>query len=657
MESVEEILMPRVGVYNGGAAPAPGVGNTTQRLMIVRVCALCIALTMVLGFPAQAWEFKMRTEFEYRLRYFSRIGDKDLFGQASVQEGGISAAGIGFAGPIWYSLSRDRAVAAANANVAAPRLIVRGGFARYDCDAQIADMRMTFYPSIIVNRALSWYMTITAGGFRHKFAMTGMTGDSMDVVTNVGYSVGTIPLPAPFDFIDQWIVAPTSTLTTLNYEVAAGIPPFERYYMSQTSDSAFSTASIFSIEQMKAVINTPIGYISLGTKDFPIGIGATFARNSREESIYLAVPNGPLTFSLLVFPGEPPRHGELYRVATGYNTIPDGGLKSHHFIGLVTQYHSGTGEIGLGAFHQTAHLSKGYVTPRANTDHDFFQGLVWAKFNNGRLFCNGELSWTEANIRRSYRDDPVVVPKVSLEGYHWITEFGFILGPVKSSLMLARASGPVLTGNAGVTRFPYPNPTKIYIPLNINYQALEPYEYLMFRGYGGGNSFAGRPHTTLMNPDGSGEMGDAYAYAGRVDLSVAANLNVWASYIWAHRLEVNGFYAGQAGSFITDNPTYYGSGDFTAAAAQLWKSRNGYGPIANPFPDDGFIGWEAGVGVDWGLLDGLTFRMRYAYWQPGAWFDQAYKAYTATPWGVLGEGLMVGRSPIHAFETTILMEL
>jgi hypothetical protein len=475
----------------------------------------------------------------------------------------------------------------------------------------------------------------------------------------VGYSWFQTSLPG-FPGILQWYALPTSSTTTLRYEVSAGIPPYERYYMSQTSDSALSTAALFSIEQIKAVISTPIGFVSVGTKDFPIGTGATFARNTREECIYFLAPNGPLTHSFLIFPAEPSRRGDILTGLTGFYAIPDSGLKANYYIGLITQYDSGTGELGVGLFKERAHLSKGYATVRSNLDHDFLQGLAWGKFNNGRIFLNAEYSWTDASLRRSHRDDPGSVPKQSFEGYHCFSELGFFVGPLKTTFMWAQSSGPVLTGRSDAPPDTYPNPTKVYVPLNVNYQALEPYDYLMFQGYGGGNAFArGSIHYTPMNADGTGEMGDAYAFGGRVDYAVAANLNVWGSYLWAHRLERHGFYAGQAGSVITDSKDFLdnGTGDFTPAAAQLWKSRNGFGSHANPFPDNGFLGWEMGAGINWQLLEGVTLRMRYAYWQPGPWFDQAYKAFTGSFWGVKGEGLLVERSAIHALETIVLMEL
>ena len=51
--------------------------------------------------PVFAWEFTMKGEYEFRLRYFARLGDKDLFGVASTQDGLITnLLGAGGVSPV-----------------------------------------------------------------------------------------------------------------------------------------------------------------------------------------------------------------------------------------------------------------------------------------------------------------------------------------------------------------------------------------------------------------------------------------------------------------------------------------------------------------------------------------------------------------------------
>ena len=75
------------------------------------------------------------------------------------------------------------------------------------------------------------------------------------------------------------------------------------------------------------------------------------------------------------------------------------------------------------------------------------------------------------------------------------------------------------------------------------------------------------------------------------------------------------------------------------------------------YVSDGFLGWEANLGVDWKLLESFTLNMRYAYWQPGEWFKEAYQAWTFDAGGnpianaVLGE-----RDAIHAVRGALVID-
>lgn len=113
-----------------------------------RYVALVLGVAFLIGLAstAFAWEFNMKGEFEYRYRYFSRTGDKDLYGLAHVQDsGGIF---VGFAGPGFYQSGAERTFADSNAILAgraSNSIITRGGFSRYGSDARITDMRLVLH--------------------------------------------------------------------------------------------------------------------------------------------------------------------------------------------------------------------------------------------------------------------------------------------------------------------------------------------------------------------------------------------------------------------------------------------------------------------------------------------------------------------------------
>lgn len=186
----------------------------------------------------------------------------------------------------------------------------------------------------------------------------------------------------------------------------------------------------------------------------------------------------------------------------------------------------------------------------------------------------------------------------------------------------------------------------------------------MFTTYAGGNSggWNGGPRRgsavveiALSGNREYGQMADAYAFAARLDYALASNLNVWGSYMWAHRLERAGWLGGRVNE--TDSTAIPGSGAGGFFAVQAVNTGNAAWNTHQPYVDDGFIGWEANVGVDWKLLEGLTFNMRYSYWQPGEWFEQAYQAIMLDSAGnLVRNGLLTGRDAINAFEGKLVID-
>lgn len=591
-----------------------------KRFWLSIMAALLIAAVMT---PAYAWEFSMSGEFVYRMQYFSRTGQKDIFGEAGLQDipGAVlstsgaaatvyqtnNAGWIGFAGPNiyengWINPGAPRTIMQDNAPVSGVA-ITRGGFSRWGCDAWIGDQRLTINPAIRVNNAIRLHGTYTVGGLRQKYAQRRVDAAG---------------------------------------EFSPGAAPFERYYMHHSSDAAYNTAGIGSWEQVRATIQLPIATLSIGIKDFPFGSGAFFAQNVRSDSLLAVVPYGPFRLLFAIWPGLGTRAG----VSTSYDTHPDKETKYTYRYGPLVTYESGPLWMGGGAILGSYHRDSAY-SANAGFGEDVNQAL-WAaamKFTNGRFFLN--IDWA-TTLNDTYKvkqtaalGNIATAAPVHNEGYVWFSEAGVLAGPAKLSLMYASVSGPVWN-NFGAASSNTFRQVKTYGGNTVNYQVLEPYSFLMFPTYGGGNN--------TFNPDGTGQMSDAFCFAGRLDYAVAANLNIFGSYIWAHRLENAGTYAGQY--YASSNAANYNVAvnDANAnALIGLAQAFKGGGAATNPYVDDGFIGWEAQGGVSWKLLEGMTMDFAYAYWNLGQWFDQAYRAFTYNAaGGQYGNGLMQGRDPIHS---------
>jgi hypothetical protein len=531
-----------------------------RRYVTMLFAALLVAAVAA---PAFAWEFSMSGSHEERFLYFSRTGEADLFGQAGLQDDnalGILPAGqgVGFAGPdTWYratGLPFDRGNAA-----------ITGGFSQWGSDAKLHQTRTVLKPVIRVNKAIRVFGTYNIGGYRNKRFSPNQ----------------------------------------------AGIPPFEDYYMHQTSVAAYNTAAVGSWTQLRATVQIPWGVLSYGIKDFPLGTGSNLAYNTRANAFLTVVPYGPFRFLWALW---------LVRgFDDGWPVTADGDNKFDFFEGYCLTYDNANVSAGLSTIQLRAHqklAAQGFNGDRVSQDYQAF-----FKYNNGRFFANAEYMWNTT--------DQFIIgaPQTYNESYNWFSEAGTVVGPMKVSAMFAMSSGPVANGD---------NPTKVYAIRPVNYQAISPYNSLMFLTYGGGNQ--------VYNADGTGQMGDAYALAARLDYAAASNLNFWGSYIWAHRLEQNGYLAGSVASTGLAPNT-------TVAAAQAWKTAYTLGGAVNPNPyvDDGFIGYEFQAGVDWKLLEGLTFMTKYSYWQPGEWFDQAYFVYAVNNY-------MDARDAIHSYQGSLLIE-
>ncbi len=609
---------------------------------------LATLLLTVFVAPAFAWDFTMSGQFEWRYRYLGRAnGYQDLFGDMRLQDNPLLAfpAGtgpIGFAGPnFWRGYNGPSGGPMATGSWGSQVQIVRAGFAFADADASEYDQRMTFLPEIRINNAIRLRGNVDLAGIRQKY-------NHRDLQTN---------------------------------------GPMDRWYQDRMSQNAFDTAMIPSVNQWHLTAQMPWGLLSAGARDFPWGPGAVLGYNTRNDSLLFVLPYGPFRIiPQFWLANNPDGFGAFLPYSGSGQTGPapnsvtnmDNGEHFPVWWSVVMTYTNGPLDVGGGFLQRTLHSNNAnlvgegvpgagfrpvYYTPLALTpdvlygyggmDQAILAFTTYLKYNNGRFFANLEYWWGNIDTYflgygQSLRPGSTAngAPQLYTEASMAFAELGAMCGPAKLTGMFAWSGGPALNNG---------NPTKAYNGIAINNQATDPYNYLLFHTYGGGNDAPWNSGVAFTN-DENGQMADAWALAARLDYAVAANLNVWGSYMWANRVEENGWLAGSKDS---NGNNLAAVGLWNAGAAQLWKTVNmpGAGGNMNPYVDNGFLGWEADMGVDWKLLENMTVMSRYAYWQPGPWFDQAYQVIGLNGSGgpTVG-GFMQGRSAIQSFSSSIMID-
>ena len=629
---------------------------------------LLVLITFVT--PVFSWEFTTKGEFEYRYTYLGRAnGYQDLFGDMRFQDSALNTTGMatGFAGPNYWRGYNGQTYGTNPGGVATPTpmmtgsagtqvRIVRGGISYADADGSAVDQRMTFEPELRINNALRARGVLDLNSLRQKY-------NHRDFETN---------------------------------------GPLDRWYQHRTSANAFDTAMKPTFSQWNFTAQLPWAIIRGGNRGFGWGTGSNFALNTVNEALTIFVPYGPFRFFALAWTAlNPSGYGSFtpYGQTVGANpTGPpansvvncDSGEHFPVYWASGAIYQNGPIDLGAAIIQRLLHIGQANLTgnglvglrplflnpassgPTAvygygNADQAGVAYTMYLKYNDGRFFANAEYwfgtldNTFEGQLQGAYAALTTRnggAPPQYQEAASAFLETGTLSGPAKFALMFAWAGGPVLNNS---------NPTKLYNSLPINYQATDPYNYLMFHTYGGGNDApwnAGIAFTI----DENGMMSDAYALAARLDYAIAANLNLWGSYMWASRVEKNGWLAGSKNYSGTPSVSAGNAlGIWTAADASAWKLAMipGAGGDMNPYVDDGYLGWEVNFGADWKLLEDMTVRSRYAFWQPGPWFDQAYGVVgmsggTAYPNAARGVGsagaFMQGRSAIQCFTTSIMID-
>jgi hypothetical protein len=384
---------------------------------------------------------------------------------------------------------------------------------------------------------------------------------------------------------------------------------------------------------------TPWGNIFYGKRPFNAGCGLQFdgSGNRTQEALVVTADYGPLRFGAGGFPWKdiaPYYPG----VPAAWNIADDNRSVSQYLIGFLSLYY-GPVELGSGTVYTSfGQGPESQITAAARnsfprTDTQISEGWIYSKYNNGRIFCNAECDWYYRCDTHQLSADgtfngtadnadgsgSLFAPK-HLESWRYMVESGLLAGPAKLTLFYSFLPGPDRRHGVLIDRQPY-----VQRPEQGNTILFAPYSILLAGTYGAG--------TNAVDYNRGYYLSDASVLAAKVDYAVAANLNLSGSVLYADRVS-HGYGWGFVSPTATGNVRYVRQGSFLA-------------PV--PAIPDLSLGWEAGAGVSWALLDNWNLYARGAYWQPGKWFnyacvDRSVAGWTgptaANNWGVIpGRGI------------------
>lgn len=582
-----------------------------------RFLLACILAAIVMVPSSWAWEFRLRGEAEWRYRHISRTGPGDLFGNAEVaQKSNNTSTSIGFAGPQLQAVRLE-------------------GYSSKGSNAAYGEQRFWLYPEIRINRALRVRSIVTFQG--NVNANYG--GGGANWVTNPHYS--------------GWIMIDSRDLF------------------------AGTGLAVPALRALWLTARTPLGILTVGRRPAAFGMGwVVHEDDSYARSISIIAPYGPLLFAFSqYFHGNSeytdPNDDRNARI--GGRTIASAVDQNEAYnfnSAFAAIYSAGSFEIGAmvyviarygqhsvpqpGGTYQDDVSGSGAVLMVTNFpgwawnttnqpmyvgDMQFYTGVTYLKYNNGRFFWNSEFDCLKLDMSR-HGGRPITGFATA-----WAAETGVLAGPVKLSLAHFYRSGHDRRGglfNVGAPtgRFDYPLADRLGF---VNVYTADRFDKFIGIFLGGGDSPV-KPYATLLGIYGAG--GNSYTstgscayedfngWAARLDYAAAANLNLFGSFMLARRASntatPQGYYIGTWGP---PNP---------ALAANPWlvqANRAGSGTLmAHPmFPvtqsvipnvPDNDLGWEVNAGCAWKLLEGMTLNLKFAYWQPGEWFKWAYRDMT-----------------------------
>ncbi len=448
---------------------------------------LALVLLAIVAAPAFAWEFSMKGETEWRYRYWTRTGNRDIFGSMD-----SSAVDLG--------INHLKTFPTKGANTRGGGSI--GVFAGENCygtEMDLADMKMELFPVIKVNPAikLSMGVNLTSLGIWSDGQPYAPPGGNVGYVNNLYAMVG-------------------------DPQVATNVP------------NTFVT-----LEWLKVGIRTPMLDFSFGYKGTAFGLGLWKHKcQSSSASFGVSAKYGPFSIEFAPYLA---RTGSDWKTTTSRNE--GAGSQERHlgrrnyFLAYVGGVSYMSGPLIL-QFYSDSYRQN--TAPRVNArgaalnapaqapapDVMRYRLGFAAKYFNGRFFFNGDIlsfnQWASGPGSTDYSSSPYtttnnpILQKIGADkgAYLYGVETGVLCGPGKVTLSYVRA-----TGDDPTTR--KTSEDAMDGDTIATSCVMKEWGYLMYYMYGTGDGF---------NAAGEGNPTNFQHVGGRLDYAVAANLNVFGVY-------------------------------------------------------------------------------------------------------------------------------
>lgn len=367
--------------------------------------------------------------------------------------------------------------------------------------------------------------------------------------------------------------------------------------------------------------NLPWGTFVVGKRLEAFGTGLQYngEDNNTTEGLGLVSSYGPFRIICGVRP-----YWQLFGETTPYyNVLDKSGIRQLSVMSAMT-YREGNLDMGVFAALLRWHAGPESQSIQAirNTftafDETWRNGTVYAKYQNGTFFLNNELAYFDIIVKRC--GTPNRGPQYN-ESWRYMAELGACYGPGKLSFLYAFMPGPDRRAGVRINKQPF-----IQLPPFGAYGVFKPYSYLLNYGFAGG--------VNAQDLNRNGYINDATVLASRLDFAVAANLNLFGTFLWAERNS-----HGYGWGYI--RPAQRSSVSRVLNTAGVPQDRISWTPTVTyadntgaPSIPDRALGWEITGGFNWMLLENYTLGLTVAYWKPGKWFNHACVDKTVPGWNV-----------------------